>query len=70
MCNLREAGFERRTKVRREMKHTFPDSTYFNCLKPRKRSKERLPTPVIERLALIPLVIPLFIGAVLVAVLS
>ena len=52
------------------MKHTFPDSTYFNCLKPRKRSKERLATPVIERLALIPLVIPLFIGAVLVAVLS
>ncbi len=52
------------------MKHTFPDSTYLNYLKPRKRNKERLPTPVVERLALIPLFIPLFIGAAVVAVLS
>ena len=55
---------------RREMKHTFPDSTHFSQLKRRKINKERLPTPVIERLALIPLVIPLFIGAAVVAVLS
>ncbi len=52
------------------MKHTFPDSTHFSQLKRRKINKERLPTPVIERLALIPLFIPILAGSVLVAILA
>ncbi len=53
------------------MKYTFPDNNYFNHLKRGKRNKEvRVPTPVIERLALIPLAIPLFIGAAVVTILS
>ena len=52
------------------MKHTFPGNAYFGHLKARKREKERIPTPLIERLALIPLLLLLPIGTALVVVLS
>ena len=71
MCNLRESGFKRRVrKVGEKMKHTFSGNDNFGRLRPAKRGKERAPTPLIERLALIPLMVPIFIGAVLVAILS
>ena len=52
------------------MKHTFPGNAYFGHLKVRKEEKTRTPTPLIERLALIPLLLLLPIGTALVVVLS
>ncbi len=52
------------------MKHTFPGNDSLSRLRPRKESKVRMPPPLIERLALIPLLLLLPITAAMVVVLS
>ena len=50
------------------MEYIFPGNDGLSRLRRKKESK--IPTPLIERLALIPLMVPLFIGAAVVAVLA
>ncbi len=52
------------------MKHTFPGNDGLSRLKAKKRNKARTPTPLIERLALIPLLLLLPIGAAMMVALS
>ena len=52
------------------MKHTFPGNDSFSRLRVGKRDKVSIPTPFIERLALIPLLLLLPIGTALVVVLA
>ena len=51
-----------------KMEYIFPGNDGLSRL--RRKIESKIPTPLIERLALIPLMVPLFIGAAVVAVLA